>query len=248
MEEYKNCPYCGEKILSVAKKCRHCHQWLEEQPVVISKDTDMIQKKNTALSWILAAVVLILAAVVTYSFISKKSVYEMCFGNDASVTVQHEITSVIDKFILECDEFDCCSWDIFNDFSGFKPGDECYKTHLDYSGILTADGTPLSVSTFNEIIESVINVTGASCGGDLLTISYEVDMGGKNVDLPEYLIEKYGLNPIYDNGGGPTFGKILYLAKNGYYFVLETSFGQSYGSYGVYVSKEVGTVSQFLKE
>lgn len=247
MEDYKNCPYCGEKILAIAMKCKHCHQWLEEQPEVVSKP-DLIQKKNTALSWTLAAFVFILAAVVTYSFISKKSVYEMCFGKEAPITIQHEITSIIDKFISECDEFDCCSWDIFNDFSGLKPGDDCYKTHLDYSGKLTANGTPLSVSTFNEIIESIINVTGASVGGNLLTISYEVDMGGKNVDLPEYLIEKYGLNPIFDNGGGFTFGKALYLAKNGYYFVLETSFGQSFGSYGVYVSKEVGIVSQFLKE
>lgn len=248
MEEYKNCPYCGEKILAIAKKCRHCHQWLEEQTEVASNDINMIRKKNTALSWILATFVLILAAVVTYSFISKKSVYEMCFGNEQAITTQHEISSVIDKFVSECDEFGCCSWGIFNDFSGLKQGEECYKTHLEYSGIITADGAPLSVSTLNEIIESSIIVTGASCGGDLLTISYEVDMGGKNVDLPEYLIGKYGLNPIFDNGGGSSFGRILYRANNGYYFVLGTSFGQSWGSYDVYVSKEVGMVSQFVKE
>lgn len=28
-QQYKNCPYCGEKILSIAKKCKHCGEFLE---------------------------------------------------------------------------------------------------------------------------------------------------------------------------------------------------------------------------
>lgn len=31
-KETKNCPYCGEEILAVAKKCKHCGEWLPEQP------------------------------------------------------------------------------------------------------------------------------------------------------------------------------------------------------------------------
>lgn len=28
----KNCPYCGEEILSIAIKCKHCGEFLVDQP------------------------------------------------------------------------------------------------------------------------------------------------------------------------------------------------------------------------
>lgn len=30
MSGTKTCPYCGEEILLAAKKCKHCHEWVEE--------------------------------------------------------------------------------------------------------------------------------------------------------------------------------------------------------------------------
>ncbi len=33
MEKTKTCPYCGEEILAVAKKCKHCGEWLEDRNI-----------------------------------------------------------------------------------------------------------------------------------------------------------------------------------------------------------------------
>ena len=30
-KDKKQCPYCGEKILPAAKKCKHCGEWLENR-------------------------------------------------------------------------------------------------------------------------------------------------------------------------------------------------------------------------
>jgi len=37
MKEVKNCPCCGEEILAVAKKCKHCGEWLEKEAVTKQK-------------------------------------------------------------------------------------------------------------------------------------------------------------------------------------------------------------------
>jgi len=33
-QKYKGCPYCGEHILKIAKKCKHCGEFLEEIPIL----------------------------------------------------------------------------------------------------------------------------------------------------------------------------------------------------------------------
>lgn len=38
MEGTKRCPYCGEEILAVAKKCKHCGEWLNREAPVKEKN------------------------------------------------------------------------------------------------------------------------------------------------------------------------------------------------------------------
>lgn len=42
-ESEKTCPYCGEKIKAVARKCRFCGEMLGDDPVVASKPDASIQ-------------------------------------------------------------------------------------------------------------------------------------------------------------------------------------------------------------
>ena len=37
-KQTKNCPYCGEEIFAIAKKCKHCGEWLEEQENILTDE------------------------------------------------------------------------------------------------------------------------------------------------------------------------------------------------------------------
>ena len=69
MEEKKLCPYCGEEILAVAKKCKHCGEWLDKKENVEKRTEPQYtpEKKNTSKKWWVA--ILIILAILIGMFV-----------------------------------------------------------------------------------------------------------------------------------------------------------------------------------
>jgi len=47
MGETTNCPFCGEEILAVAKRCKHCGEWLDGSENGIRVD-NVVKTERTA--------------------------------------------------------------------------------------------------------------------------------------------------------------------------------------------------------
>jgi len=48
MEGTKICPYCGEEIKAVAKKCRFCGQWLDEDTNEVATKGEEVKPQDAA--------------------------------------------------------------------------------------------------------------------------------------------------------------------------------------------------------
>ena len=70
MDTKKQCPYCGEEILAVAKKCKHCGEILDEdlkkerkeKPKKVQSEGCFLQTLN--LGCIISAVIIIIICII----------------------------------------------------------------------------------------------------------------------------------------------------------------------------------------
>lgn len=55
--ETKHCPYCGEEILSNARKCKHCGEWLTEEDRLANFQPDEEESKGYIIGAIVGGVI-----------------------------------------------------------------------------------------------------------------------------------------------------------------------------------------------
>lgn len=77
MNEKKICPYCGEEILAVAKKCRHCGEWLDNQEEItpsVAPQHSVSQKKSAKFLLFMAALLAIAVLIFLVNYNGKSEV------------------------------------------------------------------------------------------------------------------------------------------------------------------------------
>lgn len=64
--ETKNCPFCGEDILTIAKKCKHCGEWLEGDDECEKDDT--VPHRKSYAGWIFLCILGVISLFGTLPF------------------------------------------------------------------------------------------------------------------------------------------------------------------------------------
>lgn len=103
----KKCPYCGEEIMAVAKKCKHCNSWLEEhaQPLRTSNENKRHPSTGTNTPWKINRTPIVIVALAILAVIG--GIY--WFSTDRSVDEPNEATAsatTSDPYDASNDTFD----------------------------------------------------------------------------------------------------------------------------------------------
>lgn len=94
--ETKKCPYCGEEILAVAKKCKHCGTWLDGSAEPTSNPSPVVNKKNKLLP---VAVVVAIIAIVGAGYLLLSN------GSDGNAKEDSAISNKIDRKYYDAQAF-----------------------------------------------------------------------------------------------------------------------------------------------
>ena len=71
MEETKRCPYCGEEILISAKKCKFCHEWLDDERKEAKQQEKDIDEGDD--SWGIWIKIILVAAIIIAALLTVPS-------------------------------------------------------------------------------------------------------------------------------------------------------------------------------
>jgi hypothetical protein len=93
MDETKRCPYCGEEILAVAVKCKHCGSTIGGPSSAIKKQLKM----RTSFKIVGILIVMIFAIPVIYNLSNNRSPFGWSFGDDEIKNVEQSIRSEYGK-------------------------------------------------------------------------------------------------------------------------------------------------------
>lgn len=97
--ELKKCPYCGEEILAVAKKCKHCGNWLEVNDRTYSKEVRSTKKDSS--SWRYLYIVVIILALGAFYLIPLLTKHDKPIENNEYSLFRNVDGSAVDTTITE---------------------------------------------------------------------------------------------------------------------------------------------------
>lgn len=147
-KETKTCPYCGNEIFAVAKKCKHCGKWIDKDPesphdisTEIEKDSDISNNKKTfSGSSVAASVGMLFTAILLICII----VYGFSQSNVGSKNNKIHLSDLQVKKVVMHDPLGDEEYDKYTDKNGNIYSGEAWENN-DLESIYIEEGSPTEV-------------------------------------------------------------------------------------------------------